>query len=109
MKRILFFLVLILLAGCGGSKIQLNNGTGMDLSSVTLSIAGNSETWSNIAADQTFGSDISIPSEAATILIEWEAAGEEWSMEYVTIDSASIADRISILFAFEEISVNYSF
>ena len=109
MKRILFVLVLILLAGCGGSKIQLNNGTGMDLSSVTLSIAGNSETWNDIKADQTFGSDIPLPDEASNMLLEWEAGEEEWTMEYATIDSASLADRVSILFADGEISVNYSF
>lgn len=109
MKKILVLSALVLLAGCGGSKIQLNNGTGLDLETVTLTIGDKSETWNNIEADKTFGSDITLPREAATIFVEWETAGEEWSMEYVTIDSASNADRISILFAPGEISVNYSF
>ena len=109
MKRILFSIVLILLVGCGGSKIQLNNGTGMDLSSVTLTIAGNSQTWTNVEADKTFGSDLPLPDEASILLLEWEAGEEEWIMEYATIDSASLAERVSILFAEGEISVNYSF
>jgi len=109
MKKILVLSAVILLAGCGGSKIQLNNGTGMDLDAVTLNIAGNSETWYNVEANKSFGSDISIPDSAVTIQLEWESAGDQWSMEYVTIDSASRAKNVSILFAVEEMSVNYSF
>ncbi len=109
MKKILILSVLVLLAGCGGSKIQLNNGTGLDLETVTLTIADNSQSWQNIQTDKTFGSDISIPAGSAVIYLEWETAEEQWSMEYVTIDSASRADKISILFAAEEMSVNYSF
>ena len=109
MKKTLILSVLVLLVGCGGSKIQLNNGTGLDLQTVTLTIADNSQTWQEIQSDETFGSDISIPNGAAVISLEWATAEEQWSMEYVTIDSASQADKISILFAPEEMSVNYSF
>jgi len=109
MKKVLVLSAVVLLAGCGGSKIQLNNGTGTDLDSVTLSIAGNSETWYNIEANKSFGSDMSLPDSAVTILLEWSAAGDQWSMEYVTIDSASRAKSVSILFALEEMSVNYTF
>lgn len=109
MKKTLILSVLVLLAGCGGSRIQLNNGTGLDLETVTLTIADNSQTWQNIQSDKTFGSDISIPAEATVIYLEWATTEEQWSMEYVTIDSASRADKISILFAPDEMSVNYSF
>ena len=109
MRRILFLAAVVLVIGCGGSKIQLNNGTGLDLEEVTLTIGDNSQTWQNIAADKTFGSDLAFSNGAASILLEWETGGEQWSMEYVAIDSASLADRVSILFAPEEISVNYSF
>ncbi len=109
MKKILVLTAVVLLTGCGGSKIQLNNGTGLELEAVTLTIADNSETWHDIAADQTFGSDLAFPAGAASILLEWEADGQQWSMEYVTIDSAGSADRVSILFAPDEMSVNYSF
>lgn len=109
MKKILVLLAIVLLMGCGGSKIQLNNGTGLDLAEVTLTVGDNSETWSNIEADKTFGSDIPIPAGAASFLLEWETPAEQWSMEYVTIDSANLANTVSILFAPGEISVNYSF
>ncbi len=109
MKKMLVLSAVVLLAGCGGSKLQLNNGTGMDLDSVTLSIAGNSETWYNVESNKTLGSDMLLPDSAATILLEWEAAGDQWRMEYVMIDSASRAKTVSILFALEEMSVNYTF
>lgn len=109
MKKILILSAIVMMVGCGQSKIQLNNGTGMDLETVTLTIAENTETWHNIAADKTFGSDLLIPDGAAPILIEWEVDGQSWNIDYVTIDSASQAERVSILFAPEEISINYSF
>ncbi|MEA3265415.1 MAG: hypothetical protein U9P42_00530 [Candidatus Fermentibacteria bacterium] len=109
MKKLLVVLAFVLLAGCGGSKIQLNNGTGLDLAVLTMTIHGNSETWYNVKADQTVGSDMEIPPGASPILLEWETAGEQLSMEYVTIDSANSAERVSILFAADEMSVNYAF
>ncbi|MCD4707113.1 MAG: hypothetical protein K8S62_05185 [Candidatus Sabulitectum sp.] len=109
MKKILVLSAIVLLTGCGGSKIQLNNGTGMELETVTLTIEENSETWHNIAPDKTFGSDMAFPQGAASILLEWEANGQQWSMEYAAIDSASYAERVSIFFASDEMSVNYSF
>ena len=109
MKKLLVVFAFVLLAGCGGSKIQLNNGTGLDLAVLTMTIDGNSETWHNVKADQTVGSDMAIPSGASPILLEWETAGEQLSMEYVTIDSANSAKRVSILFAADEMSVNYAF
>ncbi len=109
MKKVLVISLMVLLAGCGGSKLQLNNATGNDLASVTLTIGEESQTWHNISANKTFGSDLPIPDGAVSLLITWESAGEEMSMEYLTIDSASRADKISILFSPDEISVNYAF
>ncbi len=108
-KKTLIVAAFILIAGCGGSKIQLNNGTGLDLAVLTMTIGGNSETWYNVEADQTIGSDMEIPPGAVSIQLDWETAGEQWSIEYVTIDSANSAERLSILFAPDEMSVNYAF
>ncbi|MCK5840692.1 MAG: hypothetical protein KAH31_00880 [Candidatus Sabulitectum sp.] len=109
MKKLLVVLAFVLLAGCGGSKIQLNNGTGLDLAILTMTIGENSESWYNVEADKIVGSDMEIPPGASPILLEWETAGEQLSMEYVTIDSANSAKRVSILFAADEMSVNYAF
>lgn len=109
MKKVMILAAILLIFACGGQKIQLNNGTGLDLTTVTLTIGENSQTWNDIEADNTFGSDIEIPSGATPILLDWETPAEQWSMEYILIDSAFVAKRISILFAPDEISVNYSF
>ncbi|MCK5785568.1 MAG: hypothetical protein KAH54_03305 [Candidatus Sabulitectum sp.] len=109
MKKILVLSAIVLLAGCGGSKIQLKNGTGMDIETVTLTIAENTETWQNIGVDKTFGSDMAFPQAATVILLQWEANGQQWDIEYASIDSASLAERVSILFASDEMSVNYTF
>ena len=109
MKRIVISAGILLLAACGGKGIELNNGTGMDLETVTVTIGENSETFSNIEADQTFGSDLPITDTALPVEIVWEAGGETWRMEYMLIDRAAEAKRISILFAPDEVSINYSF
>jgi len=109
MKRVALISVFLLLAACGGSKMELNNGTGMDLETVTLTIGEQTRTWNSIDADETFSSDI-LPADAASpVLLEWETNGQTWSMEYFLIENASEAKRISILFAPDEISINYSF
>lgn len=109
MRKVLVLAAILLIIACGGQKIQLNNGTGLDLTTVTLTIGENSQTWNDIEADNTFGSDIEFPSGATPIFLEWETLAEQWSMEYISIDSAFVAERISILFAPDEMSVNYSF
>ena len=109
MKKILVLLALVLLIGCGGSKIKLNNGTGSAIANVTLTIDGKVETWQNIDSDETFSSGLTFPEQATTILLEWETAGELSSIEYVSIDSAYKANRVSILFAPDEMGVSYEF
>jgi hypothetical protein len=109
MRKVLFLSVLLLLAACGGHRIELNNGSGMDLETVTVTIGENSETFHNIAADEIFGTDIAISDAAQPVRIDWETGGETWFMEYTLIDRAAEAKRISILFAPDEVSVNYSF
>jgi len=99
----------LLLAACGGHKIELNNGSGIDLEKVTVTIGEVEETFHDIEADETFGADFALSEGAQPINLEWEAGGETWSMEYTLIDRASEAKRISILFAPDEVSVNYSF
>jgi hypothetical protein len=109
MKKAVVLSVFVLMTGCGGSKVRLNNGTGMILDSVTLTIAGNSETWYNVEADKTIGSDLVLPDSSVTIMLEWDSGGDQWSMEYATIDSAGCAKSVSIMFSIEQMSVNYSF
>lgn len=109
MRKVLVLSAILLVFACSGQKVQLNNGTGLDLTTVTLTIGENSQTWNDIEADKTFGSDIEFPSSATPILLEWETLAEQWSMEYISIDSAFVAKRVSILFAPDEMSVNYSF
>ena len=109
MKKILVLLALVFLVGCGGSKIQLNNATGTALTNVVLTIDGNSESWQNIESDETFSSSLDFPIQATPILLEWESDGELSSIEYVSIDSAYKANRVSILFAPDEMGVSYEF
>jgi len=109
MKKAVLLAGLLLLAACGGHRVELNNGSGMDLETVTVTIGENTETFHNIEADETFGTDIALAAEAQPVRIEWEAGGESWFMDYMLIDRASEAKRISILFAPDEVSVNYSF
>lgn len=109
MKKILVLSALVLLIGCGGSKIQLNNGTGSAIDNVTLTIDGDSQTWQSVESNETFSSSLAFPEQATTILLEWETAGELSSIEYVSIDSAYKANRVSILFAPDEMGVSYEF
>jgi len=109
MKRFLVISALVLLAGCGGTKINLNNGTGIDLETVTLSVGESTETWHNIARDETFGSSLAVSGNSIPVVVTWEANGETWSMDNLLIDTAGEAKKISILFAPDELSINYSF
>lgn len=109
MKKAVIAAGILLLVACGGSRIELNNGSGMDIETVTVTIGDNSETFHDIAADETFGADLPITDSAQPVSIEWEAGGETWYMEYTLIDRADEAKRISILFAPDEVNINYSF
>lgn len=101
--------MLLLLAACGGSKITLSNGTGIDLDTVKMTINEDTQTWNSISADQTFSTYLTPGETSSPVTIEWEADGETWSMDYMLIENASEAEKISILFAPDEISINYSF
>jgi hypothetical protein len=109
MKRIAAISVFVLLAGCGSAKISLNNGTGMDLETVTLTVGDNTETWQNIKQNQTFSSSIAVTENSVPVVIVWETGGQQWRMDNLLIDSATEAKKISILFEADELSINYSF
>ncbi len=109
MKKTVFIAAILLLAACGNSGIELNNATGMDLDRVTLTIGDNTQTWDNVEADQTIRSSLKITDSALPVRVDWEASSETGYMEYFLIDRAAEAKRVSILFAPEEVSINYSF
>jgi len=109
MKKTVLLTGILLLVACGGTKVNFNNGSGMDIETVTVTIGENTETFHDIQANETFGTKIAISDTAQPVKIEWEADGETWFMEYMLIDRASEAKRISVLFAPDEVSVNYSF
>ena len=100
---------ILMLVACGGMRVELNNGTGTDLDSVTLTIGDKSETWQDLSRDQTFTTDIEISQGSLPFIVEWEKDGQNWSMDQVMIENAHEAKRISILFAPDEVSINYSF
>ncbi|HOP27269.1 MAG TPA: hypothetical protein PKX02_08720 [Candidatus Sabulitectum sp.] len=109
MRKAAVIAAALLILACGGSRIELNNATGMDLDQVTVTIGENTETFTDIEANQTFGTDLPITGPAEFIRLEWTAGGETSSMEYSLIERAAEAKHISILFAPDEVSVNYAF
>ena len=109
MKRLAALALVLLFAACGNSGIELNNGSGMDIETISLTIGENSETWTGIAADETFRAGFEITDSTQPVQIEWNSGGETYYMEYALIENAQEANRISILFAPDEISINYSF
>lgn len=109
MKKLLILAPILLAAACGGTKIELNNGTGLDLETVIVTIGDNSETFHNIAADETFSTGLPLEDTSQPVKIEWETAGQNWEMEYMFVENADEAGRISILFAPDMVNINYSF
>lgn len=109
MKKTVFIAAFLLIAACGNSGIELNNGTGMDLTSVTLTIGENTQTWTDVEADKTIRSNLEITDPAETVRVNWQSVSENGQMEYTLIDRAAEAKRVSILFAPDEVSINYSF
>lgn len=109
MKKTALLSLMLLLTACGGSRLEFNNGTGLDLETVKVTIGDNTQTWSNISLDETFTSDLPLSDSPEPVLIQWETAGQSWEMEYMLIERAADAKRVSILFAPDEVSINYSF
>lgn len=109
MKKTILLSLILLLSACGGSRLEFNNGTGLDLETVKVTIGDNTQTWNNISLDETFTSDLPLSDSPEPVLIQWETAGQSWEMEYMLIERAADAKRVSILFAPDEVSINYSF
>ncbi len=109
MKRTALLSLIMLLAACGGTRLEFNNGTGLDLETVKVTIGENTQTWHNISRDETFTSDLDLTGAPEPVLIQWETGGQSWEMEYMLIERAGEAKRVSVLFAPDEMSINYSF
>ncbi|PIE51980.1 hypothetical protein CSA37_08905 [Candidatus Fermentibacteria bacterium] len=109
MRKALFTAALLLVLACGNSGIELNNGTGMNLDSVTLSIGENSKTWENVEADQTVKTGLDMLGGSNTVRVEWQVEGRTEFIDYEILENAADAKRVSILFAPDEVSINYSF
>ena len=109
MKKLLIAAAILMVAGCGGTRIELNNGSGADIETLTVTIGENSETFHNIAVDETFTTGLPLGDSDHPVKIEWETAGETWTMEYALVENAQEASRISILFAPDQVNINYSF
>lgn len=113
MKRIplLCALCVALLAfSCGGEgKVYLNNGTGARLETVTLTIGGESQSWSGIEPDETFNSRLQVPDGEVQCNLSWEESGRTDGFDFTTISRAPEAKKISIFFSLSELSVGYEF
>jgi hypothetical protein len=112
-KRIALFCVFcmaVLAAGCGGEgKVFLNNGTGVRLESVTLTIGGESQSWNGIEPDETFGSRLQVPEGEVQCSLSWEESGRTDGFDFTTISRAAEAKKVSIFFSLTELSVGYEF
>lgn len=102
--------MVILAASCGGAgKISLNNGTGQALEEVTLTIGGESQTWSDIEADESFPSRLDLPPGEVECNLTWVAGGVEESFDFQSIARGPEAKVVSIFFSKDELSVGYEF
>jgi len=101
---------LLLAVSCGGAgKISLNNGTGRALDEVTLTIGGESQSWSDIEADESFPSRLELPPGEVQCNLSWVADGVEESFDFQSIARAPEAKIVSIFFSKDELSVGYEF
>ncbi len=102
-------MILSVVSSCGREgRISLNNGTGTRLSRVTLTIGDKSQSWSDIEPDETFNSRLQVPADVPCNLT-WEASGRSEEFDFTTISRAPEAEKISILFSSNGLSVGYEF
>ena len=102
--------MVLLAASCGGAgKISLNNGTGQALEEVTLTIGGESQSWSDIEPDESFPSRLDLPPGEVQCNLTWVAGGIEESFDFQTIARGPEAKVVSIFFSKDELSVGYEF
>lgn len=107
---VLSAVLLLLVSGCGGEgKISLNNGTGQRVESVTLTIAGASQSWTGIAPDETFTSRLEMPPGEVMCNLTWVINGVEEGFDFQTISRAQDAKKVSIFFSKDQLSVGYEF
>lgn len=100
----------LFLSGCGTQgKISLSNGTGRALETVTLTVGGESQTWSNIAPDEIFSSRLEVPPGEVQCNITWVGGGVRDDFDFVTHELAGDAKKISIFFSKDELSLGYEF
>lgn len=102
--------MMLFVASCGGAgKISLNNGTGRALDRVTLTIGGESQSWSNIEPDESFPSRLDLPPGEVQCNLSWVSDGIEESFDFQSISRAPEAKAVSIFFSKDELSVGYEF
>ncbi len=103
-------LFLLVFASCGKEgKISLNNGTGRNLESVTLTIGGESQTWTDIETDETFNSHLELPAGETQCTLTWAESGRTESFDFLTIARAQESKKVSVFFSRDELSVGYEF
>jgi hypothetical protein len=101
---------LLCAVSCGGAeKISLNNGTGHAIEEVTLTIGGESQSWSDIEPDESFSSRLELPPGEVQCNLSWVADGVEESFDFQSISRAPEAKVVSIFFSKDELSVGYEF
>jgi hypothetical protein len=113
MKRIFVPIALsamLFAVSCGDAgKIMLNNGTGHAIDEVTLTIGGESQSWSGIEPDESFPSRLELPPGEVQCNLSWVAGGVEESFDFQTISRAPEAKAVSVFFSKDELSVGYEF
>ncbi len=117
--RSILVVSVILVAACGGTKIEVTNGTGSDFMLLEVAINGAELGWSSVDIEQTVSGYLTIPETPIPpiAIISWDNGFGSFEEEICLVDSAAMADKIWIHLSWEvtmegtlqTISLNYSF
>ena len=96
----------VLISGCGGSRLEATNGYGAPISSVVVSLSGKEFTWENIDPGQTVDSDLPHP-VSGIITIDYVSGLNTVSDTLTIPDGCQNASRVSVWIGGDATTIRY--
>jgi hypothetical protein len=109
--RSILVISVILVAACGGTKIEVANDTGYDFLLLEIEINGEELDWTSVDNEETVSGSLTIPEtpRPPVARITWDSGINTFEEEICLLDSAATADRILIHLSLEATALSYSF